>query len=179
MILMKGKIQFVFKWIWVTSLGWFAAQFLGLLLTKTFYPSAKIEAIDTAPLFWLVFGLSQWFVLRDQIHSTHLWILATAIGFYIGALLLKVLTLSDIIVKGLWAHILGSAILGLAQYIVLRRRIKHAGWCLLTTTISWVLAQQIIGVQNLGIQPFGILIFTVITGFAMAWLLQYHLQDTA
>jgi hypothetical protein len=181
---MKNKFQFVFKWSLITSAGWVVAQILGVTVTQIFYPHIEIRVINTSPLYWLVFGivfgLSQWFVLRKEAHSSRLWINATVIGFYIGALILKILISANIIPSDFGAHVLASFVLGFAQYVLfLRQRFEQAGWWILATTLSWVFAQILIGFHILWVQLFGILLFTIITGFVMAGFIQRPIQSTA
>lgn len=178
----KNRESFLLKWVLLTSLGWFLGGFLGFLITKSFFPESEVGAIDTSPLFWLIFGLFigtfQWVLLRKEvIYSMHSWVIYTVFGYYIAALIIKTFSKSEIGLTDFWAHTLGGFIISYMQYRLLSRKFKNSGWWLLAATLSWVLAQEIIGI-NILFYFSGILIFSGITGFVMNWLLNQSVQKT-
>ena len=95
-------------------------------------------------------GLLQWLVLKRHISQASYWILATTLG---GVLALYLGSAAGFFIgyglTGVAAAAIGGTILGLAQWLVLRRHVSEAGfWILascvaLTVGASWVVDQGI------------------------------------
>jgi hypothetical protein len=182
---------FLLKWILVTSIGWLFAQTIAINITCAVYcaayPLAKIDFLATSPLYWAafgaVFGLSQWIILRDRVPHTFGWVLATTIGFGGGSLILKGLNQSELL-RSIFldypfvSHLCGGIILGLTQYLIIRRKLKLAYWWIIIVAVSWAITQEIIMSHYSLIQTLGILIFTAITGLIFESLLHTSTQLT-
>lgn len=103
----------------------------------------------------LVVGVAQWLVLRRYLPGAGWWILASALGWFLGTLVLittqgitfpitdfleSVIRLGGVIWLNVVDGTLYGAVLGVAQWLVLRRHSQYAGW--------WVLASSIGGAVN-------------------------------
>jgi hypothetical protein len=173
--------SFIFKWILANIVGEYVAQIMGVLLFRAFYPQASTYVIATIPIFWAVFGillgLAQWFVLRDRIPARWwMWILATAVGALVGAILIRILNRSGVML-GIGSLILVGATIGLAQYQILGRRFMGARWWILTVTVGWVVDQELTTVHNLMFDFLSEIAFSVITGFVIAWIIQHPISN--
>lgn len=91
--------------------------------------------------FWYVFmsglivGVAQWVVLRYYIPHAGWWVLASAFGWFLGlfvSLGTKTYLLKPIVIH----HSITFALLGVAQWLVLRRHTQYAGWWVLVSAIS-------------------------------------------
>ncbi len=126
-------------------------------------------------------GLTQWLVLRKRFRRAGWWVLATAGGQVGGGIVLAfggVLSyvgydyLQEVLVVVLVSTLSGvmaGAILGLAQWLVLRRWVRRAGWWILVTAacgmaVSLLLIGSTIGGREL---VWGGL-FLLVVGSAMA-----------
>jgi hypothetical protein len=173
--------HFSIKWTLITTLGWLIAQTVGLLITKVAFPKAEIESISTSPLYWMIFGLlfglSQWINLRDRIPQSLRWVLATTLGFFIAALIIKILNRTEIINSffrefSIFPHLLGGIIMSFAQYQTLKKALQKAYWWIIISGISWTIAAGFIEIHIISIQVVGMLFFTVTTGIGFGWLAQ-------
>jgi hypothetical protein len=84
-------------------------------------------------------GFSQWIVLRRYLTTSVEWVLAGgtawAVGYAFGLLLIQ--NLSSTFLGGLAAYLLFGAIIGLAQWPMLRREIPSALTWLAVNTVAW------------------------------------------
>jgi hypothetical protein len=127
-------------------------------------------------MFGIIFGLSQWVILRDRIPGIFSWVLFTALSAFIAALLGKIMY-SYGITLGFFGRVMFGLIVGSAQYLSLRWKFVRAGWWIITTCGSWVIAQAIITISNSYVQLLSGIVFGTITGFVLIWLVQYPLPD--
>jgi hypothetical protein len=124
---------------WRVGLWWTGATAVGVAVGMT-AGTRLAGVIGPATL-----GLLQWLVLRRHISQASWWILATTVG---GVLGLYVGSTAGFFVgyglTGVVAGAIGGTILGLAQWLVLRRHFSEAGlWILascvaLTVGAGWV-----------------------------------------
>jgi serine/threonine-protein kinase len=112
-----------------------------------------------------VIGFAQWLVLRQQIDNAGWWILATLAGRAIGwaadwvtfSVVLRTITImgvaernTSIILADTASTIVSGALIGVAQWLVLRQQVHRAGWWVPATsasrmmglTIFWILAER-------------------------------------
>jgi len=173
--------RFLVKWVSITCLGWLLAQASGVFITSAAFPKAELAALSTSPLYFgvfgILFGLSQWICIRDHISNSFRWVIATAVGFFAAALILKVLNRSDIInsfLRGfpLLARFFGGLIIGFAQHQAMKKALPKAHWWTIVVAVSWVIAQMFIGIDNVVVNFLGVLFFAIITGITFAWLVQ-------
>jgi hypothetical protein len=145
-------------------------------------------------------GIAQWLVLRRHIASAGWWVLVSVVGGMIGVAL--GLVLSDAL-RPLISALLGEAIqsrpagprlalsntvavgaadavvglvLGSAQWLVLRRHARSAGWWVVASCLGWMTGLSLSAgmVDVLGI-PLSLLVIGIVSGTATGSLLAYLL----
>ena len=79
-------------------------------------------------------GVLQWPFLRQHISGSPRWILVSSVGACIA------LVISGVVVSGnVYLYFaLEGAVLGLMQWLVLRRQLTSAGWWVVASTIGWL-----------------------------------------
>jgi hypothetical protein len=173
--------RFSIKWTLTTTLGWLIAQTTGLLITKAVFPKAEIETITTSPLYWIVFGilfgLSQWVNLRNHIPHSLRWVLATTIGFFMAAWILRTLNRIEIIHYffsefSIFPHLLGGTLFSFAQYQTLKKVLQKSYWWIIINGISWTITAGFFEIDIISMQVVGLLFFTTTTGISFGWLVQ-------
>jgi uncharacterized integral membrane protein len=93
-------------------------------------------------VFGTMVGTAQWMVLRKRIHRSGWWVLASAVGWAVGQAVSRVVALFVVDTAGLdvgWAVVGGAmvgAVLGTAQWMVLRKRVHRAGWWVLASAVA-------------------------------------------
>lgn len=136
------------KWILVSTLGWVA----GLVL-----PAEVVIAIGT------VMGFMQWIVLRSLMGEAGWWILATAVGWAVGQMVVNIVPLvGTVVVQG---AVLG-AVTGTMQWFVLRRWVYRAAWWIVMSTLGWAVG-PVLGTSLVGA------VVGAVTGFALELLLRH------
>jgi hypothetical protein len=127
-----------------------------------------------------VLGLSQWLVLRHRLSLSPWWTAATAVGMGAGlALGIAMLgTATDGVALPLRGLVTGAAI-GVAQFMVLRRQSDRAAIWAPVVALGWALGWMIMRATGIDVAPDwsmfgagGAVIFQVLTGLALAWLLR-------
>ena len=169
-------------WVMANLAGW---AVLGWV-TAGFTTGGWAETLSLSPLVlflsWVVPGVLQWLVLRRKVSRAGWWVLATTVGYFVGwngaiVLVGVVGWLGSNYVSGIvgetvgWILLWGSygAIIGVPQWLVLRRQVARAGWWVLVSTVAWVGGSLAIGIASWAL--FGT-VYGVITGIALAWLLR-------
>ncbi|HXL35698.1 MAG TPA: hypothetical protein VN954_00695 [Ktedonobacteraceae bacterium] len=190
----------------------------GLLLLKAqatmgVVPAAVLAVLAGTFIEGTVVGTAQWLVLHRPIKDIRwcVWVLATAIGAFVAWTLGMIPStfmfagadsggtastqMSDLVIYTLAAvmgFVLGP-ILGVPQWLVLRRYLPKAGWWVLANALAWMVGMVIVFVATNFIPPEGItlnvafvlLLFLFIAGAAVGaihglvliWLL--HLRSQA
>jgi hypothetical protein len=174
-----------------SKIGWGAAAgWLGAFISFPiggFDAEALIGAVDNmadgliaGAAVGLVIGVGQWLVLRRTYGINRWWIAATTLGMAVGLSLAVALfgsgtSLDQIVARAL---VTGS-ILGLAQGVVLSRRLSIVAlWTLVVTgtfTLSWIVSSRVIinSLSN-GYAIFGAsgaILFQLITGLVILFAL--------
>jgi hypothetical protein len=143
---------FWLQWILATALGWI----LGSLLLP--YISAFAAGVGA--------GIMQWPVLYHRIPRAWRWPVATAIAWVGGSLLLLIAVPAD--VQILLAGLLLGPIVGLAQWLILRREVYWAGWWIVISTIAWITGLTLLpGILSTGA------LAGALTGLALNLLFHY------
>jgi hypothetical protein len=111
-----------FQWIMATTLGWL----LGRVILQ------GLPAIGGG----VGIGVLQWPILYRRIPRAWRWTVVTAVAWVGGSVLLQIVVPSDLhlLAGGL---VLGPLV-GLAQWLVLRQRVRWAGWWIVISTIAWI-----------------------------------------
>ena len=189
---------------WRFWFGWMAASILSIivyLLTIPMLISSMsplvpgLQAGNTSPdQAWIgvgigllgaltlgaLIGLAQWLLLRRYLPQSGWWILATAIGY---AIPLEFSTLSPLRdppwLGGLVTFVLFGLALGVAQWLVLRRRMLQSEWWVAFTLLGWLLAFALTSIAyatDLYFEPFDLLSAFIVpigtSGIGMVWLLR-------
>ena len=187
---------------WGFWLQWVLANTVGFTLAfevfRFFGPYAfYVLFAPEYALMGVMVGVPHWLVLRRQIPGVGRWVLATIGGFAVGGTLAFVALLAanyfglfDLIDRDLAAFLalillyapIGPLV-GIAQWLVLRRKIARAGWWVLATTIALALFGAFFGLipafewgyYDAGpsvVSAVGGLLAGAITGAALIWLLR-------
>lgn len=176
---------FVISWIVLNVVG----ALLGLLL----------GGIAAFILSGAVIGGAQWLVLRRQIAMPVKWVWATALAWPVaygaaglGVVVLVVAYLGEgitfgVILFSVFAFGCAGAILGAAQWLILRKRVRRAGFWILINAAAWVLGPlgafasdfvEILGLRSYISDPnysfllLPLLLGAVITGLGLTWPLR-------
>ena len=146
---------FWFQWIMVTAVGWI----LGMLLIHPFGLAASGMAI----------GVLQWMILQQHMEDARRWILASIVGWVAGWLIALIAVPED-------ARLLAGVVLGLstgaAQWTVLRREVRWAGWWVIISALAWATGLGITpGIITSGVMPGSM------TGLGLEILLRHARRD--
>ena len=127
-------------------------------------------------------GMLQWLVLRRHVAGAGWWMAAGPVGALIGG----VVIFAGAAVAGADAGwVVGTALfgplVGVLQWLVLRRRVTRAGWWVAASAAGWVAAGPGVGLvaavmgaaltANAGWAALGIM-YGAVTGCALVWLLR-------
>jgi hypothetical protein len=109
-----------FYWIMATTLGWLVGVFLfnGIPLV--------ISGVAIAAF--------QWSVLYKRIQNSWRWLVFSALGWIAGTIFL-VLSVPD--QMGLLAGPVLGAVLGVVQWLILRKELEWAGWWIPISILAW------------------------------------------
>jgi hypothetical protein len=146
---------FWFLWIMATAWGWV----LGWILSG--YLIAGISLLATG----IAIGALQWLVLKQQIGRAWRWIVATASGWAAGWALSFILIPAEL---GFVSGFVLGATTGIAQWLVLSKEVRWAGWWIVVSTLAWTLALGPLSREPVvGVTP------GAMTGIALGLLLQH------
>jgi hypothetical protein len=136
-------------WVLATLLGWAVGLsslfFLLSLLIRLLEPSlgtALLRMLVVGALTGGAAGVLQWLVLRRRVSQSSGWILASVVGYAVGAV---------VVLLGLWLDasrttlllLLGArggvfgVLVGVMQWLVLRSHLAHAGWWIVASILGW------------------------------------------
>jgi len=88
------------------------------------------------PMVGLLTGILQYVLLRRYLPRMGWWVLATTGGWLLGLLLFLITIEKGFLNLGLMFLVMGLAI-GIAQWLLLRRRLTQAGWWIAANVVSW------------------------------------------
>ena len=134
-------------WLWwvLASAGGGAVGFAAADALLDFVSAALQRAIDEVVIFGLIgagLGMMQWLVLRNLFSQAGWWIVASTVGGAIVGMGAASLS-SEIELSLIIAYSLGGAILGILQWIVLRRQTSRAWLWILASPLGWAIAVPI------------------------------------
>jgi hypothetical protein len=182
-----------FRWLGLTLVGLVAGMIVFIVVGSFLgeagdnSPSA-IFGIVLGVIFGTTFSLAHWLFLRRYLAGLIPWIIATIIAFALAAAIVFGLLDGDapdaaIPLKISHAMVVGSG-LGLAQWLVLRKKVEQAYRWIVFSIVGWVVG-EITGILIAGIAgpPLDLmalfLVGMALPGIGMVWLLQkqsHHIE---
>jgi hypothetical protein len=174
------SIGFWLKWM-LTFLGFPLGGGLAYVLVRS------IEGVAEAALggaaAGIVIGAGQWLVLRQTITLSGWWIPATGVGLATGLAASVALVGTGTAVRDLAARgALTGVLLGTMQWFVLRQTTAMAGWWVAVVAVGWVVGWMVTRGAGVDVSKgwtvfgaSGALVFTALTGLALAWFLRHPL----
>lgn len=189
---------FWFLWVLATAVSWGVSVFVGFFILFFQALGRTAPASGVSPVvIWLegtalgtgigaVIGTFQWLVLRRHIPQSGWWVLASAVGWGAGSIVLRVVSevtgehMPEFLglpqfeeVSGVMIVVAGAVagvMIGIMQWFILRRHISQSDWWVLASALAYAGAS--VGVRAVGSVALGGVIVAVVTGTAMAWLLR-------
>jgi hypothetical protein len=143
------------RWVWVTFAGWTAGFFLAILFIVVVDSLGVLQVQSPLALGMGVgVGLAQARLFGTMVGRRSQWVLATALALAAPFLVGDVSHLSGRPVPfNLAAYVVvGGIVVGLVQWLLLRRATPHATWWLVATPIGWLLASVFILINDLWIR---------------------------
>jgi len=174
------SLGFWLKWM-LTFLSFPIGGGLAYLVVRSMAGIA--QAATGGAITGLVLGAAQWLVLRQVIALSSWWIAATGLGLAAGLALGVVLTGTSVEFRPLVLRAaLTGGLLGVSQWLLLRRYVAMAGWWGLVIALGWALGWTVtraVGVDlSRGWIVFGAsgaVVFTALTGLTLLFLLRHPL----
>jgi len=175
-------------WVLATSAGFGAGVVLAGFIGVRVASAVGEPSLTFVPWGFIITGLGvgtvlgamQWLVLRRWVSRSGWWVLTTILGWTVSAFVVNSLS-ESLIICGT-PVLVGAALCGTMQWLVLRRQISRAGWWVLANLVSWpmgwlvlVSVSELMGygtaAQALGLVMAAVLP-AVITGLVLVWLLR-------
>ena len=154
-----------FRWILACATGMTVAAAVSVLAYDTGgigFPEYSFSLVYLAlyvavgAIVGAILGGTQWLVLGQHLSRPGWWVLSSAVGIaagnvlhpfvheatwrFLARYLFPATRILDL-VKWLWPVVFGSAvngaIVGIAQWLVLRRQTDRSGWWIVASTIAW------------------------------------------
>ncbi len=106
-------------------------------------------ALLSGILIAILAGMLQWLVLRQHVRWANQWWLATSVGWIAGGFLAPYAAFAvlgarppTLSFNAVTAPV-SAAVVGILQWLVLRRRVRRAGWWVLASIASWVIGERL------------------------------------
>jgi len=168
-------------WIAANLLGFFSMSVLLIAL-----PILKSIPNFTTPfsIIGVTFGLAQWLVLRRLILLSPIWVLTFPVSWFLSSLI------AAAIPESLWqiidsespvtlsvAYIIMGAVIGLPQWLILRRKLSKAALWILGSSLGVGLGFGLVLVTGLINQSeyisyvVVVIVYSIATGTILSWLL--------
>ncbi len=104
-LLLRHQIKVAWRWVAYSTIGWT----IGVMLILTFVPPGL--EILIGPAIGVAVGVSQWMILREEVHWANWWLVLSTISWTIGLSLLPGLLLTGS---------LAGSVTGIALELLLR-----------------------------------------------------------
>jgi hypothetical protein len=177
-------------WLW-----WLLATLVGIIIGMAFvflgltplhnnssHAAQAVRGFVIGAVFGATVGTAQWFVLRRYFERVGWWVLLTFIGWvaYWELINMNLLVKAQGIafIPDLLNLAIFGVILGVLQWLLLRKKIHSAGWWVLANIVGMMLGSLVIDTIDTVLQgdsPFdfitGSIVLAIITGVCMVWLL--------
>jgi len=102
-------------------------------------------AIWSVAVSWIiggvVIGIAQWLILRRITKGASWWALVSLLGWTIGGAINAVVmgAVGGSIMGRIVGFSMSGFVIGITQWLILRRLTRRAGWWILTNIVSWVI----------------------------------------
>jgi hypothetical protein len=200
----RAEWRFVLKWVLASAVGAAVVERVGrivmlvlILVVARVGGGAMLSVLGDMGraaqdiIFWARagaqvgagFGIAQWMLLRKSVHRAGWWVLASAVGWTVGAAVASATLLTVNNAVGTVAG-LGSVkfAVGIAQWVFLRKRVRGSGRWVWVNAVAWVAALIVVvalsgkegGIVGLIV---GLVVDAVFTGILMAKLLRHSIQE--
>ena len=185
--------SFWFQWVLTNMVGgvvgFFVGLFVGWLAVQWTNTIGSIGLAVFGAVFGAVVGSLQWWVLRKRLSQARWWILATVLVSAILFSTAEVLSnaasdvVSNTVIQGVVISSLIGLVIGSAQWLVLRKQLSQSHWWILANILG-IAAMFFAIVYSSRLEQMSIwdsilfflgilgVIYGVITGFALVWLLR-------
>jgi hypothetical protein len=157
MNLSQGQIRLFVRWVSASTLG----MFVGFVLMYAIVITASVifEGVNedrllpnvmVVALVTLTYTAAQWWVLRREIEGSAIWFLASIAG-WVGAIALAAflvrqgLIVTTTLAGRVFLGIQVGLIVGIAQWLPLRRNFQWASYWILGSAIGWSMLMVVIG----------------------------------
>lgn len=178
----SGSMVFLARWSWwlrwavVSAVGWVAGHVVREIVGL---PGGGVAA-------GAVVGGMQWLLLRARTRQAGWWVLASAAGAGLTGLAVENLLVDTGLLDRLWllswgagvlvAGGMAGAVVGAAQWFVLRRWVQRAGWWVLASGVGFALGDgfaEVFAARStfLDVMANG-MVCEMLRGLVLAWLLQ-------
>jgi hypothetical protein len=182
----KAGWGFWLLWVLASTAGWAVGDAVGWAVGGAAF-GAAVGAVT---------GVAQWLLLRRQVRRAGWWILASTAGWAVGLAVGDAVGLAVVdAVGGAMGFAVGlavgravggaavGAVTGVAQWLLLRRQVRRAGWWILASAAGLAvgLAVGLDVVLDVGNAVGGAVVGAVIgilTGAALVWLLRQSRPET-
>ena len=185
-------------WVLVSAVGWAIGGYVGVALGGGLSMGLAVTGYLGVAAGVTMAGALQWLVLRRQVAGAAWWIVTGVVGAALVGILAMLLGwvvgVGGRLVGGTawgaswgpdWsadpggdvgfvvAVAAGGTVLGLLQWLMLRRQVARAGWWVLASTVGWVMGGLVSGITDTaaGWAVLGA-VYGAITGAALVWLLR-------
>jgi len=130
------------------------------VLFSAVWTAVFLVAFGTA--LGITIGFAQWLMLRQYVRKAGWWVLASAAGWTIWCLGIAVATaltnlnetVSEVkVANAILVAATGSIglVVGCSQWVVLRRRVRNAGWWILASMAGWAMVGYLLATQGVTI----------------------------
>ncbi len=159
---------------WKLWILWTLANVLAFAIgiTVSLVVYRAVGEIAASAALGIVVGVFQWLVLRNRLLQTRWWIMSNALGVPLGFAAVEAL---NHYAPGGWKIVLAGdlrflalgLIVGFAQWIVLKRVLRKAGWWTLANVLGWSLGWYATYLIALVLPEF----FAILVGYAVIGLI--------
>jgi hypothetical protein len=165
----------------LTLLGLWLSAMLGSSLDEDLFASLVL-----LPLMGLSLGFFEWLLLRRMFVRIGWWIMATLLGWAAGfpasfAIFQGLMGLTGEQITGALAGVLQvslfAVLVGILQWLILRRHVRLAAWWIVASLVGWNAALALGGPGALVISAqiyLTGLVYGLVTGLALVILLSQH-----
>jgi hypothetical protein len=185
---------------WTFGLGWLLATILGVALGIALMFAGVGALLDDVPpalfgaglgaVFGTAIGVAQWLVLRRRVGGAGAWVPLTSVSWTvfwalnIAGVFPQGEGLAGKVVEGLWHGLVFGALVGAAQSVALRGRVRGAGWWAVINALCWSLSAAAGDAGNVLLDDpggadllVGFLLACGLTGLGMTWLLRRSVRS--